>query len=334
MAETGLAQNLEFKVAGVQRSSVVHVPTGISNPAVVFVLHGRGGNGAGMQGDSQMDKVADREKFIVAYPSAIGGDWDYASTKNDYTFLLSIIDTLDAKYHIDRSRVYVTGFSQGGGMAVFIGFQYPEIFAAIAPTASIGKGVTLPKKPIPIFCTFGTQDNLNKPDVVMDAVKGWLKADTCPSTAVVIRPYPASNTKSVVTRLTYGPCAQGTEVMVDSISGGGHEWPMNTSTKVNNSEEVWAFFKKFSLDRTTGNYFQSYKLIRKPLTVIYRSGIILLEGDGGLEKTIQITDAAGRSVFTGVTKNSQIAFKRNPGIYFLRVQNIDGCRTERIVVPK
>jgi poly(hydroxyalkanoate) depolymerase family esterase len=333
LTEAGLTQNLEFKVAGVTRSSVVHVPTGISNPAVVFVLHGMGGNGGGMQNDTQMDKVADREKFIVAYPSAVGGSWDYASTKNDYTFIKALIDTLDAKYKIDRNRVYVTGFSQGGGMAVFIGFQYPEIFAAIAPTASIGKGVTLPKKPISIFCTFGTQDNLNKPDIVMEAVMGWLKTDSCPSTAVVVRPYPTSNTKSVVTRLTYGPCAQGTEVMVDSISGGGHEWPMNTTTKVNNSEEVWGFFKRFSLNRTTGNNFQSYELTRKPLSVVYRAGVIHLEGTSS-ENWIQITDAAGRSICTAVTKNGQIAFKRDPGIYFLKVRNNEGSRAAKIVVSE
>jgi poly(3-hydroxybutyrate) depolymerase len=326
------AENISFQVAGVKRDCILHVPTGTSKPAVVFILHGLGGNGAGMQSSTQMDKVADREKFIVAYPTAVGGTWDHLTTKNDYKFLLAIIDTLDAKYKIDRNKVYVTGFSQGGGMTVYIGFQYPDIFAAIAPTSSIGADVQPSKKPIPVFLTFGTSD-MYSVATFMGAVKSWLKMDSCPSTAVVVRPYPPSNTKSVVTRLTYGPCAQGTEVMVDSIVGGTHEWPMNTSTKVNNSEEVWGFFKRFSLNRTTGNNFQSYELTRKPLSVVYRAGIIHLEGTR-LENWIQITDAAGRSVCTAVTKNGQIAFKRDPGIYFIKVRNNQGSRTAKIVVSE
>ena len=34
---------------------------------------------------------------------------------------------------IDRSRVYVTGFSNGGAAAVALTDQYPELFSAIAP---------------------------------------------------------------------------------------------------------------------------------------------------------------------------------------------------------
>src|SRR5574344_884427 len=86
LAGSGLTQNLSFQVAGVKRDCILHVPTGISTPAVVFILHGLGGNGAGMQSSTQMDKVADREKFIVAYPTAVGGTWDHLTTKNDYKF--------------------------------------------------------------------------------------------------------------------------------------------------------------------------------------------------------------------------------------------------------
>ncbi|HEX2955926.1 MAG TPA: PHB depolymerase family esterase [Chitinispirillaceae bacterium] len=332
LVETGLSQNLSFQVAGVKRNCILHVPTGISKPAVVFILHGLGGDGAGMQNSTQMDKVADREKFIVAYPSAIGGTWDFTTTKNDYKFLLSIIDTVDAQYHIDRSRIYVAGFSQGGGMTVFIGFQYPDIFAAIAPVSSIGSGATPPKRPIPIFLTYGTGSGEMKVDF-KSAVKTWLEYDSCPSTPIVTRPYPSSNPKSTVTRLEYGPCAQNSIIIVDSISGGTHEWPMNTATKVNNSEEVWAFFKKFSLSRTTGTIIDATGLTRKPFSAMYRSGIIHLEGSG-VENRIQISDAAGRSVCTAVTKNGQVAFNKNPGIYFLRVRNTEGCRTARIVIPK
>lgn len=245
------SQTLTLRVAGANRTAALHVPSGgLSKPALVFVLHGLGGDGPGMRSSTQMDKVADREKFIVAYPSAVGGTWDYASTKNDHTLLKAIIDTAVARYQVDRSRVYVSGFSQGGGMAVYAGFTDPDVFAAVAPVSSVGSGAPTPKRPIPIHLTFGTKD-LYTPATFMASVAGWIKFDSCAANPAIIRPYPASNANSAVTRLTYGNCAQGTEIVVDSIKDGGHEWPNNTATKVSTSEEVWGFFKRFTLDRAT-----------------------------------------------------------------------------------
>src|ERR1041384_2491365 len=85
------SQTLNLKVAGANRTAILYVPSGgLSKPALVFMLHGLGGDGPGMRSSTQMDKVADREKFLVAYPSAVGGTWDYATTKNDHALLKAI----------------------------------------------------------------------------------------------------------------------------------------------------------------------------------------------------------------------------------------------------
>ncbi len=57
LAAAGFAQTtltLNFQVAGKARSSVVHVPSGISKPAIVFFLHGAGGNGPGFENDTKV----------------------------------------------------------------------------------------------------------------------------------------------------------------------------------------------------------------------------------------------------------------------------------------
>jgi polyhydroxybutyrate depolymerase len=292
----GLAQSqtLNLRVAGANRTAALHVPSGsLSKPALVFVLHGLGGDGPGMRSSTQMDKVADREKFIVAYPSAVGGTWDYASTKNDHALLKAIIDTAVARYQVDRGRVYVSGFSQGGGMAVYAGFTDPDVFAAVAPVSSVGSGAPTPERPIPIHLTFGTKD-LYTPATFMASVTGWVKFDSCVAAPAIIRPYPVSNPNSSVTRITYGGCAQGTEIVVDSIKDGGHEWPNNTATKVSTSEEVWGFFRRFTLDRA------ATAIRARPVTAGSRSASIPAEGplwrifdeDG----RIRILDRRGRQV--------------------------------------
>jgi poly(3-hydroxybutyrate) depolymerase len=240
-----------------------------------------------------MDKVADREKFIVAYPSAVGGTWDYATTKNDHTFLKAIIDTTVTRFQVDRSRVYVSGFSQGGGMAVYAGFTDPDVYAAVAPVSSVGSGAPTPERPIPIHLTFGTKD-LYTPSTFMASVAGWTKFDSCTANPTVIRPYPASNANSVVTRITYGNCAQGTEIVVDSIKDGGHEWPNNTATKVSASEEVWAFFKRFTLDRAT-TPIRTRPVAAKPRPASFRAEILhwrFIDENG----RVQILNSQGRHV--------------------------------------
>lgn len=293
-ASLGLAQSqtLNLRVAGANRTATLYVPSGgLSKPALVFVLHGLGGDGPGMRSSTQMDKVADREKFLVAYPSAVGGTWDYATTKNDHALLKAIIDTAVARHQVDRGRVYVSGFSQGGGMAVYAAFTAPDVYAAVAPVSSVGSGAPTPNRPIPIHLTFGTKD-LYTPATFMASVAEWKKFDSCAATPAVIRPYPAANTNSTVTRLTYGNCAQGTEIVVDSVKDGGHEWPNNTATKVSTSEEVWAFFKRFALDRAPTSIL-ARPVAAKTQPASFRSeGPLwrLIDGNGHLH----ILDSQGR----------------------------------------
>ena len=102
-----------FQVAGVARTYVIHVPSGLSNnPPLVFNIHGYNIDGALMRSITQMDKVADREKFIIIYPSALNKSWNM-SGGDDLTFLRALVDTIDAEYHIDRNRVYAIGFLPG-----------------------------------------------------------------------------------------------------------------------------------------------------------------------------------------------------------------------------
>lgn len=328
---SGSAQTLTLKIAGASRTATLHVPGGsLANPPLVFLLHGLGGDGPGMQSSTQMNTVADREKFIVAYPSAVGGTWDYAGAKNDYAFFQAIIDTTVARYQVDRNRVYVSGFSQGGGEAVYAAFSYPDIYAAVAPVSSVGSGAPTPKRPIPILLTFGTND-LYTPATFMASVASWLKFDSCSTVPTVVRPYPATNPKSVVTRLSYGGCAQGTEIVVDSIRGGGHEWPNNTSTKVNNAEEVWAFFKKFSLNRGTAS--ASPPSAHLPLSASWSAGILHLDG---LDEScpVRVLDTRGSLAASFRATGGRAAFPLpRRGVHVVEAGEGRELRTIRVVVP-
>lgn len=317
LSAAGFSQTVSFQVAGVSRSCVVHVPSGISKPAIVFFLHGAGGSGAGFENDTKADVVADREKFIAAYPSGISGNWDYADGSKDFTFMLALIDTIDARYHIDRNRVYVSGFSMGGGMTFALACKYADVFAAVAPVSAAGSACT-PKRAIPVFLTFGTKD-MSPTSTYMASVNRWVIADGCPATPQVTRPYPSSNPQSVVTRLTYGPGKDGAEVVADSILGGQHGWPTDTKTSVNQADEVWAFCKKFTLNGGTAIHEQASPTVHNGISASYASGIVRLRGVG--EKCqIKVFDTRGRLIATASAVQRQCTFACKPGgVYVVMV---------------
>jgi poly(3-hydroxybutyrate) depolymerase len=328
MVITVLAQSSvtkTFTVGGTTHSCIWHAPSGISNPPVVFFIHGANGSGGAFQTETKADVVADREKFITVYPSASNngatGTWADMSGTGNFPFFLAVLDTLDNRYHIDRNRVYMTGFSQGGFISFVAGCKYSDVFAAIAPVSGhAGSSCTL-KRPVPMFLTFGAQED--KVSFVAD-LNIWLKLDTCPSTPTKTSPF------SGVTRITYASCANGSSVIMDSISGQQHQWP----TKLNQAEEVWTFFKQFSLPTTTGVHRQFSSMPRQPVSASYSSGIVRLQGTG--EKCrVRVTDTRGRLITSAITMRGRFAITdKTSGAYVVQVsENARQPVAIKMVIP-
>jgi len=123
------------------RSMIVYVPSRLPPPgarALVIVLHGGMGNArriAAAQSESglNMNSLAEEYGFVVAYlngtrvarrlgPNRLG--WNAggccglpaANNIDDVGYIQGAVDTLVAKYAIDRSRVYGMGHSNGAMM--------------------------------------------------------------------------------------------------------------------------------------------------------------------------------------------------------------------------
>lgn len=133
---------------GRDRGFLVHDFSAAPKAPVVIVLHGGGGNPANGVSMSQMDKVAQREKFIAVYPGGTGGlpggrllTWNaghccaYAreNAVDDVGFIAKVIDQLVASGRADPKRIYVTGMSNGGMMSHRLARELPDRIAAIAP---------------------------------------------------------------------------------------------------------------------------------------------------------------------------------------------------------
>ncbi|MEO7424103.1 MAG: PHB depolymerase family esterase [Fibrobacteria bacterium] len=336
LATSGIAQTnvtLNMQVGGKTRNCVVHVPTGTTKPPLVFFIHGANGSGAGLQSETKANTTADREKFIAAFPSATSngatGTWDDMMGTGNFPFFLAVIDTLAARYQIDRNRIYMTGFSQGGFISFQAGCMFSDVFAAIAPVSGHVSTTTCAiKRPVPVFMTFGASEGAAS---FLKDLDLWLKLDKCPSTSTIVRPYPASNPNSKAVRVGYGPCESGSSVVMDSIQGQGHQWP--STNNLNQADEVWNFFKQYSLTGTTAVHEQNIVLGRVSFSLDYSAGMLRLGGIGE-EARVRITDTKGRLIANSAASRREFDLQGQPGgIYLVSVTGSAGSLARKFLIP-
>jgi polyhydroxybutyrate depolymerase len=124
------------------RSWIVYAPPAYdpSRPTpVVILLHGRPSNGPSMAAISRMNDVAARHGFIVVYPEGFQHEWNAyfdlvrqpaLAPQDDIAFLKTLTEDLGVDFNVDRRRLYVGGFSNGGFMTLRLACSASNYFAA------------------------------------------------------------------------------------------------------------------------------------------------------------------------------------------------------------
>jgi polyhydroxybutyrate depolymerase len=141
---------------------------------VIFAFHGHGGNMR--QADRSFSYQAQWPEAVIVYPQGLptpGQLTDPEGKRNgwqanigdqgdrDLRFFDSMLATLFERYDADKTRIYSTGHSNGGGFTYLLAVARHQHFAAIAPSSATGK-VVLQLKPIPVFHVAGEKDPLVK----------------------------------------------------------------------------------------------------------------------------------------------------------------------------
>jgi len=158
---------------GRARGYLLHVPSGLVTGvalAVVLDLHGAGGSGSQQKGMSGFSALADKNKFLAVFPDGVDGYWNVDDTCcgtagkekiDDVGFLKSIITKLKTDTCIDPKRVYVSGFSNGGGLTHRMGCDAADVIAAIAPMSTdLRTQPCKPARPISVLEIRGLADSL------------------------------------------------------------------------------------------------------------------------------------------------------------------------------
>lgn len=236
----------------IERTYNLYVPSTHSADGVmplVINMHGLDGNADQQMVSSAMNAVAEENGFLVAYPNAIDGRWNYSA---DLGFIDALLMDIDSEYGVDSWRTYSTGYSRGGIMAYTLASARPDTFAAIASVAGHRFGTATPTRPFPVMHVHGTADVLVPVDGATSVLGSTFplldsylneraQANGCdlPPTATEL-PNLSVDDDSSVSVLAFGGCdtytsRNGTDatanVLYYRVNGGGHTWPVLESDR-------------------------------------------------------------------------------------------------------
>lgn len=251
-------------VGGLQREYWVYVPRGYSRDRavpVLLVFHGGGQNPDKFWGVSGLNQTAEEFNFIAVYPAGTGAlgrvlTWNagaccaYAQRNNidDVGFAAAVLDAVKREWSVDAQRIYVTGASNGGMMAQRVACELADRITAVVSVAGpLVAPSCSPKRPVPLLEIHGTADEnvpygggtgsglmkMNYPSI-RQVMSDWARRDGCERAA------PVKSAKPGLVWEAWGPCRDGSDVVLATREGGKHEW-LPAENRV-----IWEFLSRFS----------------------------------------------------------------------------------------
>lgn len=222
-----------IEVDGTSRTYLLSIPTDASSsrPApVVVLLHGMGSSAEDINRVSSLPDNAARANTIVVTADATGTPamWRPAAQGPDAAFLDALLTKIEQTSCVDTARITVVGFSVGAAFAAAYACARQDRIASLVTVT-----VEFPadcQQPMPILSFHGTADPVvpySRPDPNSPGgaagteanMRTWAQKSRCDAEPEV------TEIGSEVTKLAWTGCADGSEVTLYKIIGGGHDWP-------------------------------------------------------------------------------------------------------------
>jgi polyhydroxybutyrate depolymerase len=243
---------------GIKRNCYVYFPDGLDKNKpipLVIAMHPGGTNSKMMIKYTGMNAVADKEKFIVAYPEAYEKYWndgrEYEGIKSqklqidDVGFISELIDNFISDKNVDPKRVYITGASSGAMMCYRLACELTNRITALAPIlATMPENLIyrcLPRSNISVMILLSEKDPivpwkggdikfgrkyLGRCVSASTNLKFWTTLNSCSEEPLSEA---TTNTdasgKTTIVKENFLDCEKNTKVVFYALKNSGHGWP-------------------------------------------------------------------------------------------------------------
>lgn len=282
---------VDLRIHGFRRNYRVHLPPGYADDRplpMVVVVHGAFYTAKKMEQTSGFNALADQKGFIAVYPNGMGifgflQHWNAghccgkaaADELDDVGYLATVIEDACTRLAVDRRRIYMVGFSNGGMLVHRFAAERGDLLAAVAPLAATGGGrpdidatqwhIPDPVNRMPLLTIHGMSDQ-HVPFAGGKAAQGeaerrywpvqktldvWIQSNSC-RTGPIIR----QERQGRVTVTTWSNCPEDAEVVLYQLQGWGHVWPGAYFTNDLATDNP---LKGFDAARIIWDFFQSKK---------------------------------------------------------------------------
>lgn len=324
--------NATMIVDSVQREFIVVRPGG-SVPSggypMVFMFHGSSGDGEKFYNISGWKEKGETEKFVTVFPSSLRycfidsarqimtTKWNTGEAqsekcpgvimKDDVYFVRKMVDTISALLPINRSRIYASGFSNGGSFVSKLAVEMSDVLAAAAAAAGSLNPAdsSKPKRYLPIAFSVGNLDSRITEKIggkqipfndsclfYLGGVNGRYRgafnlADT----------YTRDSNRYAMTYLYQNPADKNlpsTQFSSTLFIGLDHEYPNGKNYPVAMADLLWEFFRRYTLPLT------SVETPSTPskLTVYPNPARDYIVVDGAGEITLTLRNLLGQIVYS------------------------------------
>ncbi|MCI0997831.1 extracellular catalytic domain type 1 short-chain-length polyhydroxyalkanoate depolymerase [Pseudomonas corrugata] len=281
-ADNSRAVSKTLRVGGLDRSYLLLDEHRGNGPApLVIVLHGGGGSPETMI--PRWEQQAQTAGLVVAAPKGIGrndrmGTWNASGCcgeavskgVDDVGFVAAVIDDVSKQMQIDRRRIYVAGFSNGGMLTHRVAIALGDrIAAAAVVSGALFGNESTARTPVPMLVIHGEQDpvvgfngGMSQTGFVAKgqtipfepvryAVNFWRRANGCKDNPSVTQ-RPGVKMESSVS------CHGNADIVFYDLPNGGHSWPGSSSGKglgrsgsdsgasaapIDATSTIWEFFE-------------------------------------------------------------------------------------------
>lgn len=250
---------------------------------LLVVLHGDRGAGYRIERYTGFDDLCDRDNFIAVYPDGYEAHWNdgrpdtedkaHRDKLDDVGFLSKLIELVSQKYHVDKSRVFMCGISNGGMMTFRFACEQADKLRGIATVAASMPANLMaaakPSRPVPAMIMAGTSDPIipfiggmisvfgkehGKVTSPEDSAAFWAKHNGCNMIAQHnCLPDKSKSDLVACQEFRYVSDGHKADVIFIKEQGAGHTWPGGrqyapmfligkTCRDFSATEMIWKFF--------------------------------------------------------------------------------------------